>query len=115
VAMARKWLSEFRPNLDALALRSATERLDRTDDMHRREMAAGLSRSRAQGLVSIGEGLMIQGGLFDRRTEREAEQRRRKTEDEEPFVAVSAMARGAVTDLALAEHPVLQFVLMVTP
>jgi len=115
VAMARKWLSEFRPNLDALALRSATERLDRTDDMHRREMTAGLSRSRAQGLVSIGEGLMIQGGLFDRRTEREAEQRRRRTEDEEPSVAVSAMARGAATDLALAEHPVLQFVLMVTP
>jgi hypothetical protein len=79
------------------------------------EMAAGFSRSRARGLVSIGDGLMIQGGLFDRRTEREAEQNRRAAEEELSSAAVEATARGTANALALAEHPVLQFILMVTP
>jgi hypothetical protein len=115
LAMAREWLSAFRPGSDALALRCATERLDRTRDMHAQEMAAGRSRSRAQGLVSIGEGLMIQGGLFDRRTEREAGERQRETEKEDTSTSVPAMTPGARNDIALAQRPELQFILMVTP
>ena len=115
VAMAREWLSKFRQESDALALRCATERLDKTREMHRQEVAAGFSRSCAQGLVSIGEGLMIQGGLFERRTEREAGQRRRETEHPESPTAVPAMPHGTAGDVALAEHPVLQLLLMVTP
>jgi superfamily II DNA or RNA helicase len=115
VAMAREWLSMFRPASDALALRAATERLETTREMHAQEEAAGLSRSRAQGLISIGEGLMVQGGLFDRRTEREAEQRQREAEQQEWPATTAALPGGTPGDVRLAEHPVLQLLLMVTP
>jgi len=115
VAMAREWLAEFRPNLDALAMRTATERLDRMRDLHAQEIAAGSSRLRAQELVSIGEGLMIQGGLFDRRAEREAGQRQRATDEDATPAIVATMSHAAPNDIALAECPGLQLILMVTP
>lgn len=115
VAMARQWLSEFRPGLDAVAQKAASERLDRTREMHHQEVAAGWSRRRAQELVSIGEGLMIQGGLFDRRSEREAEQRQLETEEEATPTSDPEMRPATPSEVALAERPELQLVLMVTP
>jgi hypothetical protein len=115
VAVARQWLSEFRPGLDAVAQRAASERLDRTREMHQQEVAAGWSRRRAQELVSIGEGLMIQGGLFDRRSEREAEQRQLETEEQAAPTSDPEMRPATPSDVALAERPELQLVLMVTP
>ena len=104
VAMANEWLATYREDLDALALKCATERLEWTRDLHAREVAAGFTRSCAQSLVSIGDGLMIQGGLFDRRTERSAEQRERETE-----------SKPTPWKIGLAERPELQLILMVTP
>jgi len=109
VALANEWLTRFRPSLDALAVECATARLDRTRDGQAREAASGFSRARAQALVSIGDGLMIQGGLFDRRMEREAGQRERESDERE------INTRHMSTDLALAERPELQLILMVTP
>jgi len=106
VALASEWLSRSRPALDALADRFAASRLEEARQVRVQEVAAGFSRARAQSLLSVGEGLMIQGSLFDRREEREVEQRRRETELE---------YGRTVGDLRLAEHPQLQLVLMVTP
>jgi hypothetical protein len=114
-AKAREWLSLVRRSSDALALRFATNRLETTSERRNRELAAGFQRSRAQQLVSIGQGLMIQGGLFDRRNEREAEQRKRERDEPEWLPADQTTVPVTVNGVALAEHPLLQFILMVTP
>jgi superfamily II DNA or RNA helicase len=112
--MARQWLALERPSFDEAAEQATNDRATDIAGLRALEALAVLPRSRVQQLVSIGDGLMIQPGLFDRRSERAAdEQRRLELEDDEAPGEPSPAAYGDAVARALP--PQLRLLLMVTP
>ncbi|MEI6666715.1 MAG: helicase-related protein [Acidobacteriota bacterium] len=115
VAMAKQWLAAQGPEADAVALQVARARCETARQVCADQRAAEVMRARAQRLVSVGDSLMIQAGLFDRRAEREVDQRRTEASARDAATDVGLEEHVDARDIALAEPPHLRLVLMVMP